>query len=76
MTHTPGPWTNEIYGYVQTEMTDHEFSEWLKTRNWAHTYKVSNSNFFVNRANQTIAVTFYNNEKCTRDIWLHADFAT
>jgi len=63
-----------MYGFRPNPMTDHEFAAWLKARYWTAEQHVGKSVHYVNAANETLAVAFYNNETCERDIFTAARF--
>ena len=58
----------------KTEMTDHEFSKWLrkKDKNWKFVNMSAQTPYtqYFNSKGNLIALVIYNNQKTTREIFL------
>lgn len=57
------------------ELSDHDFAAWLRKQgpDWSYQGfdKPPGTYYYVN--GKTVAVVFYNNQACTRKIYIHKD---
>lgn len=59
------------------EMTDHNFAAWLRKQDPEWTYQSFNKppGTYYRAHGKTVAVVFYNNQACTRRIYVRKDLA-
>ena len=56
-------------GFVKSEMTDHEFAAFIRKNNSIHRSHLIGTVYTVAN-DETLAVVTYDNETCTRTIWI------
>lgn len=57
-------------GFTASDMTDHEFSAWLRRQDCTYRQHLIGTIWTRRRDDSTAAIVIYDNEKCTRAIWI------
>lgn len=55
-------------GFVLSDMTDHEFAAYIRSRNATHMQYLIGTVW--SNKDETVAVVVYDNTTCTRSIWI------
>ena len=56
-------------GFIESDMTDHEFAAFIRQNNSCHRVHAIGT-VYVKQDDSTLAVVTFDNEACTRKIWL------